>query len=129
MPDPKTLQNRFDFDNWSILAKTDPDAFEARRADVIEEFISHAPPDRQMRLRRLQWRIDQVRRTSTTPLSACIRISRMMWDSVLGDGGLLETLKQADGLMRDGPLPARIPAREPARVLAFKPRPNSANPH
>lgn len=93
---------RFDlaeFDHWAQLAVADSDAFEARRSRLIEAFISSVPPERQRRLRCLQWRIDQIRRTARTPLASCIRISRMMWDSVLGEGGLHEVLNIAlDGV-------------------------------
>ena len=91
MQDKTQQQLRFnieDFDHWAELAVTDSDAFEARRSHLIEAFISSVPEERQPRLRRLQWRIDQIRRTARTPLASCIRISRMMWDSVLGEGGL-----------------------------------------
>jgi hypothetical protein len=48
-------------------------------------------------------------------MSACIQISQMMWDSLLGDGGLLDALEQ------NGPAPA--PAQPRAHVLPFR-RPN-----
>jgi hypothetical protein len=43
--------------------------------------------ERRERLRGLQWRIDQARR-NRSPLSACIYISNMMWDHLLGPNGL-----------------------------------------
>jgi Protein of unknown function (DUF3135) len=114
---------RFDiaeFDHWAKLAVADPDAFEARRSRLIEAFISSVPPERQPRLRGLQWRIDQVRRSARTPLASCIRISRMMWDSVLGEGGLHEVLSIAlDGV--SAPQTTRVP-RLNAQVLLFPDR-------
>jgi hypothetical protein len=103
-----------DFDQWATLARTDPAAFEARRAERIEALLRNAPPARQERLRRLQWRIDQIRRTSATPLAACIRISGMMWASVCGPCGMVQALNG-----RGGGAPA-APAAV-ARVLAFRP--------
>ncbi|MCU0970497.1 MAG: DUF3135 domain-containing protein [Gammaproteobacteria bacterium] len=82
----------FDFDRWAALARDDPAAFEAMRRAAIDAFIDSAPPDRQERLRRLQWRIDHERRRAASPLAGCIRISRMMWDSLVGRGGLRERL-------------------------------------
>ncbi len=123
MPEPTQQKNRFnlaEFDHWAQLAVTDPEAFEARRSRIIEDFISSAPAERQPRLRGLQWRIDQIRRTSRTPLASCIRISRMMWDSVLGAGGLHEVLNIALGdcsADRSAPLP-----RLDAKVLLFPDR-------
>lgn len=84
----------FDFDRWSELASRDPEGFEARRTQAIEAAIRQAPARTQARLRRLQWKLDQVRRTSGTPLAACIRMHNMMWDSVYGRGGLLESLNR-----------------------------------
>jgi len=81
------------FDDWSSLAKSDPDAFEQRRRQVIEQFISSVPPGRQQRLRRLQWRIDMERRRCANPMQSCVRLYTMMWDSVYGRHGLLEVLQ------------------------------------
>lgn len=104
-------RGHFDFEQWSSLATQDPQAFEARRHELIEDLIRSAPPHRQPRLRGLQWRLDMVRKRSRTPLAACIRMSEMMWESLLGEGGLrdsLESLAQAR--------PQRLP-RVRARVL------------
>jgi hypothetical protein len=116
----------WDFDEWAELASADPDAFEVRRARIIETHISRAPLDRQQRLRCLQWRIDQVRRQAGTPLAACIRISNMMWDSVMGPGGLHEVLNRAS--VPDTPFSvdrrrtAPVGTRSSAKVLAFPDR-------
>lgn len=107
-----------DFEEWAALVQSDPDAFEARRAEAIEAFIRSAPPHRQERLRRLQWRIDQVRRTSKTPLAACLRISRLMWDSVHGRGGLRETLERLGATLGGA---AAVPPPKDAQILEFSP--------
>jgi hypothetical protein len=101
----------FDFDAWTELANHDPEGFEARRARAIEDAIRHAPPRLQARLRRLQWKLDQIRRTSATPMAACIRMNHMMWDRITGPGGLLETL--VEGTQRPAP-------RHKAEVLQFR---------
>jgi len=85
---------RFDFDRWSELANRDPDAFEAKRAAVIEAAITRASTRSQARLRRLQWKLDQVRRTSATPLAAAIRMNELMWERITGRGGLLQALTE-----------------------------------
>lgn len=82
-----------DFEDWSALARRDPAQFEARRNQVIEAFIQGAPMEKRARLRGLQWQIDQVRALSGSPLGACVRISRMMWDSLSGDDGLIDSLE------------------------------------
>ncbi|MEW5972710.1 MAG: DUF3135 domain-containing protein [Pseudomonadota bacterium] len=68
----------FDFDDWARLARSDPEAFERRRAQVIERLIRSSSPRVQQRLRGLQFQVDAQRRLSGNPLGACIRISRMM---------------------------------------------------
>jgi len=82
----------FDFDDWSRLAKDDPSAFEARRLALIEEFLRQFPQPDQQRLRGLQFRIDMVRRRARTPMGACLKISSMMWESLLGSRGLKAAL-------------------------------------
>jgi len=89
-----TQKPQVDFDSWSELAKSDPGAFEARRAEVIEQIIQGMPAHKQQRMRCLQWRIDQVRAQAGNPLSACIKLSEMMWDSLAGPGGLCEALER-----------------------------------
>jgi hypothetical protein len=101
--------SRLDFDTMAAIAKDDPVEFERLRQKAIDEFIERAPPQRRGRLRRLQWRIDQERRNGT-PLGACIRISKLMWDHLSGPNGLL-------GLLSDKPVTAPISAK----VVPFVP--------
>ena len=82
------------FKELAKLASTDPEAFEEKREEAIENFIRSAPTEsRRKRLRHLQWQIDGIRRRSQSPLGACVKITNMMWDSVYGKGGLLDALK------------------------------------
>lgn len=114
---PSKACPQIDFDDWSELAARDPEAFERRRSQVIEEFIQQAPESKQHRLRCLQWRVDRTRERASNPVSACVRISQMMWDSLAGEGGLLEALDELRGVPRP---PARSPRS--AEVLSFKTR-------
>lgn len=83
-----------DFTEWAELATSDPEAFEEKREEAVESFIRSVPTEsRRRRLRHLQWQIDGIRHRSQSPLGACIKITNMMWDSVYGEGGLLDTLK------------------------------------
>lgn len=116
---PQSGSPYIDFEEWSALARSDPAAFEARRAQTVEEFIDSVPAERRERLRRLQWRIDQLRRTSKTPLAACVRINHLMWESVCGHGGLLEALKHLNAVPRDATLPSM--AAEGTKILQFMP--------
>lgn len=83
----------FVFEEWAELAQSDPQAFEQQRQQYIDSFLATVPSKQRNRLERLQWRIDMERRLATTPLSACVRISRMMMDSVYGKGGLVSAIK------------------------------------
>ncbi len=107
----------YDFDHWRQLAEQDPAAFEALRRRILDEAISAAPGRRQERLRRLQWRIDQTRRTAANPLAACLRISAMMWESVSGPQGLVRTMNLLANRW-DG-VPRPLPQRRAGRVLRF----------
>lgn len=112
----------FDFDAWSTLANSDPEAFEKQRLDIVNQAIASAPTGQQQRLRGLQWRIDKVRERSGTPLAACIRLSGMMWDAVLGNGGLvdsLQTLRDANPLTATQKAEAAPKPRNSAAVLPF----------
>lgn len=80
------------FDEWASLAQSDPAAFEERRSCLIEDYIQNSPYHLQRRLRGLQFRVDMERRRARTPMGACVRISRMMWDALLGEGGLRDSL-------------------------------------
>jgi hypothetical protein len=71
-----------DFDEWMILARKDPDEFEEKRREHIELFFENIPIDKHHRLKCLQWKIDQTRELSHSPMASCIKISNMMWDSV-----------------------------------------------
>lgn len=105
-----------DFDTWADLARTDPDAFERMRLEAIDAFIESVPEKNRERLRRFQWRIDQERRRAKTPLAACIRLSSMMWQSLLGEGGLRDRFAlMAASLQGDG---ENVTAHK-AQVLAF----------
>lgn len=110
--------DELDFDRWSQLAESDPDAFEVARLAAIDAMIASFPEESRDRMRRLQWRIDQERRLAKSPMGACIRLSKMMWRQLLGEGGLRERLLGLGGDLGGAPAPEREPAGG-ARVLAF----------
>ncbi len=111
-PNHRPGENLIEFDQWAALAKTDPAAFEAKRAAAVEAAIERLPPERQARMRCLQWKIDRVRDRAANPMAACIKLSEMMWDSLVGPGGLRDTLEQV-GQGRFEPPPR-------AQVLEFQ---------
>jgi hypothetical protein len=72
----------FDFEKWALLASSDPESFEQLRHDKIMAVIEKATSTHQQRLRKLQWRIDQVRnKNKTSTMAACLAISDLMWDT------------------------------------------------
>jgi len=103
----------FDFDAWTTLAQRDPQAFEKQRSRVIEAAILGAPAKQQPQLRRTQWKLDQIRRSSATPLVACLRMQQLLWENVAGEDGLLERLQQLSRQDSAGP------PRHSAKILPF----------
>ncbi len=94
----------FNFDDWLELARNDPRAFEQQRLAYIHREIDKAPEETRRRMHGLQWQVDCIRAQAKTPLAACLRISGLMWDTVLGDNGLLDTLRQLSELQTPGDL-------------------------
>ncbi len=74
-------QNTIDFDKWAELAQIDPHAFEELRTQVLSNALNKIDKQRRHKFECMQWRIDQIRQTSKTPLSCCIKISQLMWSS------------------------------------------------
>ncbi len=111
-----TDQDLMDFDIWMNMAKDDPRQFESMRTEAIDEVIAAVPKDRQIHLRRLQWRIDMTRERAGSPMAATIAISRMMWDAFYNLKEHYEDL-YAEG---DRSHSAAAPL-ESAQVIAFRP--------
>ncbi len=109
------------FNEWAALARSDPRAFEALRREKVALLIERAPASRRRRLQALQWRIDQECNRARSPLEACRRLSGMMWDSVLGKGGLLESLRAPH--RGDGATSPPWELAPGSNVLRFPPKP------
>ena len=101
------------------MARADPETFELMRQAAIEAAILGAANSNQERLRRLQWRIEQERRLARTPMAACLRISRMMWRTVLGPGGLNDRFGELRGLFSERPDETPAGSALGGRVVAF----------
>ena len=113
----KKKDGEFHFDYWAKLAADDPDGFEDARRQMIDSLIDSAPEHHHPRLRGLQWQVDRTRERSSSALGSCAKISNLMWDKLLGDGGLVQ---QIERLTHDRELPAR--AAKQATVLPFPTR-------
>ncbi len=83
---------RFDYEEWALLARENPTEFEEMRQREIERMILATPSSIQKRLRGLQWRIDMERRKCPNALAACLRLYAMMWDAVTDDNGFVYAL-------------------------------------
>jgi hypothetical protein len=105
----------FDFNDWKRLALSDPEEFEKRRQQVIEEFMSRcgAHP----RLRCVQWRIDMERRKYHHPLVSCVHLYSLMWNYVHADNGFLDALLQMSDSSCATP-PRRHPVKS-AKIFQF----------
>ena len=75
------------------LAKMDPEKFKEQRNHAVNTMIDSAPLVLQKRLRGLQWRIDMEIRRSKNPMDSCLRINRMMMNSVYARGGFVESFE------------------------------------
>jgi len=119
--------NHIDFDYWLQLAQDDPIHFESLRSEVLEDCIQRSSGAQQPRLRGLQWRIDRIREKAQNPMSACISISNMMWEtfSDLAEGYQhLQQLQSGQiGALSDIPTSVRPSVTTSATILPFKPHP------
>ncbi len=108
-------RSSFEFDRWKHLAETDPEAFEVARQQVLNDAIARAPRGQRTRLSRMQWRLDRERELSPNPISACVKMSRMMFDSLYGESGLVEALKGNNAAGQEGES-----CDEVSNVIAFR---------
>lgn len=73
------------------MAKEDPEALEQLRLAHVEAIIAEAGVANERRLRGLQFQIDAIRRGSSNPMAACIRISKLMHDSLIDLNSVLQS--------------------------------------
>lgn len=66
----------FSFDEWAQLFGSDPEAFERKRAALLEEVIRSAPVEHRAKLRMLQIECDGIRQ-AMDPMEATIEMTRM----------------------------------------------------
>ena len=77
---PATLPSH---DALSRLARSDPQAFETLRLELIANTIDDAPEPVRLHLRQIQFRLDGIRHRSRSPLAATVKIQALMWESFL----------------------------------------------
>jgi hypothetical protein len=67
-------------DELSELYQTDPDAFEVRRQEMIEDFITTLPEEKQTAMRQLQWRIDGELSKYKDPIARMNKMVELFWE-------------------------------------------------
>lgn len=99
-PSPAVLP---DHDALCRLALSDPQSFESLRIELIERCIDDAPEPIRLSLRRLQFRIDGIRRRSRSSLGAVVKINALMWESFLAMNDGLQSLRSKPPARRRRP--------------------------
>jgi len=108
----------FDFDSWMKLAKDDPATFERRKQAAIDAFFSQLSPEQQTKLRHLQWQIDMEIRRSSSPLGSCIKLNRLMMDSLAKQKAALDFLLSPE-VAKSNPF---APQKKSGKVIPFESR-------
>ena len=99
------------FDTMVYMAKHQPDKLEQLRQRLSEKIIAAAPERSRKRLKGLQFEIDMELRKSQSAMGSCIRISRMMNESLLKLCEALDTALTGKEAVADN--------RELAEVIPF----------
>ena len=73
---------KFDFDYWAKLQQDNPEIFEVKRKQAIDEYIDSASKKNRKKLLGLQFTIDLTRSKSKQPMGSCIRLNQMMLNKV-----------------------------------------------
>ena len=93
----------FDFKEWADLYQADPEAFDARREAVLQNFVDNANPESRHSLEQTLFRIKMIRQRSKSPLQSAIESSKLMWESF---GKLREEVQHLEAQLDPQPLPS-----------------------
>lgn len=69
--------DNFSFDHWSTLYATNPDEYERRRAEYLNQTIMNAPVSIRNTMRMIQLECDTIR-AMYPPLEATVKITELM---------------------------------------------------
>ncbi len=114
MQQKRTLPN---FDALLGMALNDPERLEQLRVDLTNQVIDSAPDRIKHRLHGLQFEIDARRRSASTPLSACMKISEMMHESFGSLRIVLNNIASEDSPLADFEKPKLTAS---AQILPFR---------
>ena len=101
------------FDELVEINRHSPADLEALRTGLIKHTIDQAPEATRRRLNGLQFQIEMERRRASNALAACIKISRMMHES-LGELTSLLRPESSEGYGIDSP------PRQTANVIPLR---------
>lgn len=75
--------SEFDFNEWSELYKSDPEGFEKKRLEVLNDFIEKNSKDEESKRKMQQtlFKLNATIQTSKNHLESCMKCFNMMWDS------------------------------------------------
>jgi len=73
-------QFEFNFDDWAALARRDPEAFNLRRDQVVNEACERLGDRSATAISGICWRIDVERQRCSTPMQLCLKLTSLMWD-------------------------------------------------
>ncbi|HEY6599353.1 MAG TPA: DUF3135 domain-containing protein [Pseudomonadales bacterium] len=101
MNEPRIRRRLPAFEVLAELGRRDPDALQALARVLTDDVIRYAPDAAsRRRLEGLKFRIEMERRRSPDPLAACVKLSRMMHESLYE---LHEVLNEPNGYRRTPP--------------------------
>lgn len=83
------------FEEWVALARTDPEAFEAGRRKLIDQFLENSPRRQRALGMTLQHEIDYERDRAPNPQASLEHITRMLCLQLLFLGEGLQSLRDA----------------------------------
>lgn len=110
----------------SRLARDDPEAYEALRRKVVDEFIERAPERLKSRLCGIQFQVDSVRRLSrSSALGATVRVYQLMWKSFQQLNEVWQDfvpLEKGFVDRRSSSMTVRYAPKQDAKIIAFRPR-------
>ncbi len=86
-------ESEFFFEEWASLAKGNPDEFERRRQQTIEDFLLASGSQRTLG-ETLQREIDSVRRRAESPDAALLAVTTMLAEQLSFLGEELDVLRE-----------------------------------
>ena len=84
------------FDDWKALFEEDPELFEQKRQEFLEDYIEEMyadDPDKQQRAKAILWRMEQNYRHIKDPIARFNKVVEEFWTQVTKFREALDELK------------------------------------